>query len=547
MGGRRRGPHRRYAAALFVLLGACATRAPTPAEVSRFARPSTSVEIAAFLAALAARHPEVARVVPLGTSVAGRPVQALLLSRELAALAAEPPAPARLTVLILGSQHGTEPSGSEAVLRLARDVAGGPLASMLDDLDLILVADANPDGRDRHKRVNANGVNLSTNFAILTEPEARALHDALLRWQPDVLIDVHESAVFKRLTLARQGYMTDVEAQLEIATHPDVDPDLVALSRARIRPETLARVQAAGLRAEPYVGEIVDLGQPITHGGVSLRNLRNVAAMRGVASFLIENRLDPNGGAYPTPRNLAARVEKQYVTLTALLATCRLHRDEIARTVAAARRRARTDVAPVHLDARYALDPTQPTVRIPLRRVDTNAPVERTFTYHRRVTAEAPLAMPAAYAVVAHQETMAALLARQRIAFETLAAPRPATATLQRVRASQTVPGPYGLGWVTEHTLDARETAVVVPAGALWIPLDQPARRLIPHLLEIGSGNTVFREPAYAPLVGVGEDFFVYRVPAGGTLGAGGERSRSRLRRGAATPRATRMPARGRS
>jgi len=496
-----------------LLLAACATHAPTPAERNLFARGSTSVEIAAYAGELAARHADVARLVTLGASVDGRPLQALLLSRKLAALTADPPGPTRLTVLVLGSQHGTEPSGSEAVLRLARDLVDGPHASLLDDLDLILVPDANPDGRDRRKRVNANGVNLSTNFTILTEPEARAISDAVLRWQPQVLIDVHESAVFKRLTLAKQGYVTDVEAQLEIATHPDVDPLLVALGRTRIRPETISRLGAAGLRAEPYVGEIVDVGQPITHGGVSLRNLRNAAAMRGVLTILIENRLDPKTGTYETPRNLGARVEKQHLTLVALLETCRTHRDEIARTVAAARRRAGTDHAPLHLVARYALDPAQPTVRIPLRRVDTNAPAERTFVYHRRVAAELPLALPAAYVVVAHQQAMAELLARHRITYETLGAPRTVTATVQRVRATRTVPGPYDLGWVTEYTIDVRATRLVVPAGALWVPLDQPARRLIPHLLEIGSSNTVFREPAYAPLVTPGADFFVHRIP----------------------------------
>jgi hypothetical protein len=508
----------RGAAPVLVLLAACATLSPpttpTPAERRHFDRQSTSSEIAGFLAELAAGHP-VAQVVPLGTSAGGRPVQALLLSKELPALRAEPPAPTRLTIMILASQHGTEPSGSEALLRLARDVADGPLTPLLDDVDLILVPDANPDGRDRHRRVNDRGVNLSTNFAVLTEPETRAIHDALLRWQPAVLIDVHESAVFKRLTLGRQGYMTDVEAQLETATHPDVDPGIAAFSRTRILPEVLERVNAQGLRAQIYVGEITDVGQPITHGGLSLRNLRNQAAMRDVMTFLIENRLDPRAGTYPTPRNLEARVGKQYLSVTTLLERCRAHRAEISRIVDEARRRAPRSTAPLHLVTRYAPDPRQPTVHIALRQVDTNEPIDRVFVYHRRVSADVPLAPPAAYAIVAHQDAMRELLARHRIAFETSSAPRPVVAVAHHVRGRETVPGPYDVGWVTEYTTRGRETRLVVPAGALWIPLDQPAGRLLPHLLEPGSSNAVFRDPTYAPLVTVGEDFFVYRIPGG--------------------------------
>jgi hypothetical protein len=51
-----------------------------------------------------------------------------------------------------------------------------------------------------------------------------------------------------------------------------------------------------------------------------------------------------------------------------------------------------------------------------------------------------------------------------------------------------------------------------VRAGALWIPLDQPAGRLVPLLLDPRSNSSVFQEPAYAPLVRVGEDFFIARV-----------------------------------
>ena len=52
-----------------------------------------------------------------------------------------------------------------------------------------------------------------------------------------------------------------------------------------------------GLDAREYVGEITDIEQPITHGGLSLKNLRNRAAMEGAFSLLLENRLDPSIGS----------------------------------------------------------------------------------------------------------------------------------------------------------------------------------------------------------------------------------------------------------
>ena len=46
-------------------------------------------------------------------------------------------------MLLVGSQHGTEPSGGEALQILAREIADGAY----DDMDFVIVPDSNPDGR----------------------------------------------------------------------------------------------------------------------------------------------------------------------------------------------------------------------------------------------------------------------------------------------------------------------------------------------------------------------------------------------------------------
>jgi hypothetical protein len=367
---------------LLCAVAACTARRapsiPTPAELSRFVRPTSTAEMGAFLRETAARS-ELAELFPIGESALGTPMEALVLSREQAALAATPPRPTRLTVLLVASQHGTEPSGGEALLRLARDVADGPLTPLLDDLNLILIPNGNPDGRDGPRRVNGNGVNLSTNFTVLSEPESRAVEEAIWRWRPEVLLDVHESAIFKGKTLARQGYLTDFEAQFEIANNPNVDPELASLTRDQLLPAVLEGTNARGLEAHRYFGEITDVEQPITHGGVTLKNLRNKAGMLGTVSFLVENRLDPKGGDFPTPRNLQGRVDKQTLSIAAFLEVVRERRADIAQVVQSARARAAQSRAPVSLVARYAPDPSQPKVEIQLRRVEDGEAVEWTF------------------------------------------------------------------------------------------------------------------------------------------------------------------------
>lgn len=482
---------------------------PTPLEAGGYRAASSAAEISAYLDALARDDARAAHVV-IGRSAGGRPLDALLIAHHVEAMAAGDPAGSRLRILILGSQHGTEASGAEAILVLARRLLSGA-AERLDDLEFVLVPLANPDGREAHRRVNANGVNLSTDFTVLSQPESRALVDALERWQPDVVLDVHESAVFKRQSLAAEGYMTDVEAQIEVANNPNVEPALAALTEA-LRPDMLARIRAAGLPAEDYIGEITDLGQPITHGGVTIKNLRNRAAVSGLLSFLIENRLDPAAGTYPTPRNIRARTEKQLLCLEAFLDVCEDARQPIRARVGEARR-AWTARAPARetLFAGYAPDPQQKDIRVRLRRVADGETEERTFAYHGRIVARDAIDLPAAYALTEHVAVIAELLDRQRVRYERLPAPRRCPVTVGYVRSRRLVPGRHGWSyWQTD--VEERTSSVTFAAGTLWIPLDQPARRLVPLLLEPQSNSSIFEHPDYAALVAPGRDSFVYRV-----------------------------------
>lgn len=240
----------------------------------------------------------------IATSALGRPVDALLVSSEMHRFKAGRASPDKITLMLVGSQHGTEPSGAEALLLAAREIVEGSLHSYVEDMNFVLIPNGNPDGRDLHRRVNGHGVNLSTNFTILSEPESRGIMEALYTWKPEVVLDVHESAALKKKSLAKQGYLIDFEAQFEGANNPNVDCGIRTFSFDRLLPDLIARVNAHGLHAQRYIGEITDITQPITHGGLSLRNLRNVAGMMGSFSFLLENKLDPSTGTYPTARNI---------------------------------------------------------------------------------------------------------------------------------------------------------------------------------------------------------------------------------------------------
>ena len=483
---------------------------PLPLEASPSTTLPTSAQIETFLHALTV-HSARARLIPLGHSAGSRPLQAICISADPDFCQHGHSQPGKLRVLLVGSQHGTEPSGAEALQRVARELLSGSLDSYQSTMDFIMLVNGNPDGRDLRRRVNANAVNLSTDYVLLSQPESQAVVTILHRFQPHVILDVHESALLKKRTLGAQGFMTDFEAQFETANNPNVEDTLHQWSRAHFLPALLSRVNAHGLPASHYIGEITDINQPITHGGLSLRTLRNYAGLLGSLSVLVENRLDPPGD-YPTPRNIATRVNKQFVSITTFLAQCETDRANILERVQAAQ------TAPGHaapralsLVASYAPQPGQPTITLPMRRRDTGVLEQRAFEYHGQIVASQALSVPQTYFVLAHQADMAALLDRHAIPYTHVQHPAHVQGIRQHIQAIHPIHSGLGKGKLPQIVLGERVETIQLSPSHLRIDLNGTTARLVPLLLDPRSISSVFHTPPYANFLIPDTDLFVVR------------------------------------
>jgi len=515
-------PARKIAALIvvFLLVASCSVSKQglllTRLEESGYTHLTSSAEITMFLTELSNRN-AIAEKVTIARSALGSPVEALLISSEIDRFKRDCCSNDKVTAMLIGSQHGMEPSGAEALLLISRDIVEGELTAWLEDMNFIIIPNGNPDGRNSKRRVNGNGVNLSTNFTILSETETRGIMDALHKWKPEVVLDVHESAVLKKRSLGKQGYLTDFEAQFEAANNPNVDERIRAFSFNHLLPEVIELVNSGGLPAQRYIGEITSIHQPITHGGLSLRNLRNTAGIMGSFSFLLENRLDPSSGNYPTPRNICARVAKQYLCIWAFLTCCRTHQSEIMKLSRKARMRwtRGEDEEPLYLSYAYIADRNRPQITLPLRKRETGELVRHTFQYRGAVEYHSPLKVPGYYIVTEHQDLIKDFLDRHRIAYET--AEQPVEVVVQ-IQLNLPLQGPKaGLqeGYA-HHVARERIERYTIKRGDLIIGLDQPARRLIPLLLEPQSLSTIFNSQEYRRIVQADSDFFVYRVPCPG-------------------------------
>jgi murein peptide amidase A len=146
------------------------------------------VRLAAAALALAAAAPSTPHATLLGRSLQGRAITAVEVGD-----------PAGKRVLVVGSVHGNEPAGIAVARRLEQLSPVG--------IDLWIVRDLNPDGRDANTRGNAHGVDLNRNFPYrwrrlagvyysgpraLSEREARIGYRLILRLRPAVTVWFHQ-------------------------------------------------------------------------------------------------------------------------------------------------------------------------------------------------------------------------------------------------------------------------------------------------------------------------------------------------------------------
>ncbi len=134
------------------------------------------------------------RTTSLGQSVQGRPI----VMTSFGPAAGRP-------LLVIGGIHGSEPTSAYVAEQLALLLRATPA---LAKRPVAIIANANPDALAARTRGNANGVDVNRNFpaknwrpvktkanfngaAPSTEPESRAIQQAIESLKPDRIISIH--------------------------------------------------------------------------------------------------------------------------------------------------------------------------------------------------------------------------------------------------------------------------------------------------------------------------------------------------------------------
>jgi hypothetical protein len=484
----------RFVVPLALALAACHAARPslpvtlvTTAETSQFARTGRYAEAVALCHDLARAYDGV-HCVEIGRTGEDRPIVAVRVSRHRGLP----------VILVEGGIHAGEIEGKDAGFMFVRDLLAGKVApGALDAVDVVFVPVINPDGHERwspNNRPNQRGpaemgfrtndarLNLNRDFAKADTPEIQALLGVFRADDPLVFVDIHTTDGAK--------FEHDVSITVGPRAHR---PDQLDRTATGLASAIAANMTARGhLPVEFYPSFVTD-DDPASGFAIAEAPPRFSQAYAGVRSrigILVENH---------SWKTYAQRVQSSYDFLSALF--------ELAATEAPAWRAAanRARVADLSLGGSdlplvfdngphvtqiafhgYAYDKRASEISGGTWIVyDETKPQLWTVPLRDELVAKVTTHVPKAGYVIdgGFAPQVAAVLDRHGIRYTRIAGePR---VPLEVFRATKVTVQPLFEGR-PRMQLDggwARETRTL-ERGAIFVPVAQPASRLIVHLLD---------------------------------------------------------------
>ena len=381
--------------------------------------------------------------------------------------------------LVFCQQHGDEPSGKEAALLLAAELARGD-AGILDRLDLILVPCANPDGAELRQRRNARDRDLNRDHVLLSEPETQALHRLFQEWFPEIVLDVHEYAAVSPWWVG-QGVIKNADEMLGGLSNLNIDAAVRAFGTDVIYPAVRERVAADGFVLFPYTVGSPAEGDRLRFSTNDIDDGRQGLGIYDTLAFILE------GKRYGAVDNmLERRAASQLSAMTAFLREAARRAPEVLARVNAARARLLAPVDPgerafVRMD--YFPDPARPSVAFPVFNLqEWRAETREWKNFEPLVKVKKSVRLPLAYVIPGGESRLVALLRRHQVRLQRLAAP--AQARVEAYRVLHAAARLEEESVKPEFDLETVSGTVTLAEGDVLAFLPQRARRLLPLLLE---------------------------------------------------------------
>jgi len=472
----------------------------TRAETSNFEATSTYDETLDFLRQLQ-RHFPAMYLGFYGSSGQHRPLPFVVVSKERAFTGRKAQQAGKPIVLIQNGIHAGEIDGKDASLMLLRDLALGKHEEIPEAVTLVVLPIYNVDGHERISpynrpnqngprqgmgfRTTTNGLDLNRDYLKLSSEEARSLIALVNAWHPHLHVDNHVT----------DGVDHDWVLTWSWAEAPQAPAPVDAWLRAHM-PAVLAATAKAGHRNGPYV-DLIDRNDPakgFTSWVGQPRYSSGYFPLRNLPSILVETH------SYKTyeQRVLATRE-----FLLALLAEVAREPAALTRAVAEAEAatvaKGKPDAPPSDVVVGWEQSDEADRIRFPVYAGEMKTSVvsgQPLLLFHRgevreievpwihKSKATKTLPRPRGYLVLPGWPQIEERLRGHGLRVERLA--EPVEIEVETMRVSQPEPAKASYQGLTRVTAQVARTTEKrrVPAGALWVPADQPDFEVAVQLLE---------------------------------------------------------------
>ena len=439
----------------------------------------------------------------IGTSVEGRSLVMLHFSD---ATSDEAGGSEKVRVLIDTQQHGNEPSGTEAAIALARDIATGDFTDFLGSVDFYLIPQVNPDGGEARQRRNAQDKDLNRDHLTLSSPEVLALHEVFNELMPEVTLDVHEYG-FAGRSWEEAGLHKDFGQQIGALSNANMSMALRDYAWDRYIPAMKERLARRHVFLQRYLVTDGPTAR-FRYSTTALNDGRNSMGIYNSLSFLIEGM---NG--LTVEDNIRERARQQLETMKAFLIFASENAAEVKGLVEAERLLLSGDNAPaeVSIVMDYVPDPDRPTVSVGVIDIESGSPdtlVVEAFV--PQVESNLSVQRPLGYAIPAGLTDVIEVLERHGI--ELSRAEGPISATVESYRIESAVTTEKEDKEFLEVGVVGRRGTAVIPEGDVIVWCDQIATNLIVILLEPQSQWGLAPLPEFVSMLEVGSTYPIRRI-----------------------------------
>jgi hypothetical protein len=453
----------------------------TPAEHSGFARHTSHDEMMAYLAELRAVASDL-RLASYGTTWEGRDLPHILFSRPQVGTPAEAHATGKPVVVLGANAHGFNHVVREALLILMRELGtpGTELNDLLDQVIVMVVPSKNPDGLEAGIRFNGRGADLNRDYMTLDQPSMAAYVGQVINlWEPHLFVDGHDGGD------VQYGGAYPYHLLYQGPGLAGADPALAALADDHVFPHLNRGLEQAGYRGFYWSRGDADRWYV---GGSAPRMGRNYGGLANKLSILFEV------AAWP---EFAGGVEVALVGLRGILTFARDESARLVTTVSEARR----ETVALGAEARGRIPVEERMEADPVRVSYEVAHPERDGELLRVEDAEilkAPVGTrfrdrPYAYVLPPEADEVVALLRRHRIVVEQLDRPVEVPVQVYTMGAVRWAEGAnlqrVALGI---EVAEVREVMRTLPRGSWVVPTGQTLGRVVAHLLEPETGDSVY-------------------------------------------------------